>query len=97
MRAWLDPNRMAVRDLSASDRVYEGLARTKRAGGVCGFGSDAHQCHKGQAFQYTLSTLGRLVDPQQFGNIVVKTGSDGRLTRLRDLVSDVRPKVKKAK
>src|SRR4029077_5002824 len=44
----------------------------------------------GQAFQYTLSTLGRLVDPNQFGNIVVKTGDDGRLTRLRDLVTDAR-------
>ena len=45
---------------------------------------------QGQSFQYTLSTLGRLIDPEQFGNIVVKTGADGRLTRLRDLVSDVR-------
>ncbi len=87
MRAWLDPNRMAVRDLSASD-VAKALQEqnVQVAAGSLG----RPPVPQGQAFQYTLSTLGRLVDPQQFGNIVVKTGSDGRLTRLRDLVSDVR-------
>src|SRR6185295_15736083 len=44
----------------------------------------------GQAFQYTLSTLGRLTQPEEFGDIVVKTGSDGQLTRMRDVVTDVR-------
>ena len=87
MRAWLDPNRMAARDLSASD-VAKALQEqnVQVAAGSLG----RPPVPQGQAFQYTLSTLGRLVDPQQFGNIVVKTGSDGRLTRLRDLVSDVR-------
>ncbi len=87
MRAWLDPNRMAARDLSASD-VSKALQEqnVQVAAGSLG----RPPVPQGQAFQYTLSTLGRLIDPAQFGNIVVKTGADGRLTRLRDLVSDVR-------
>jgi multidrug efflux pump len=42
----------------------------------------------GQAFQYTLSTLGRLTSTKEFGNIIVKTGSQGELIRMRDLVTD---------
>ncbi len=87
MRAWLDPNRMAVRDLSASDVVN---ALREQNVQVAAGSLGRPPVPLGQAFQYTLSTLGRLVNPQQFGNIVVKTGSDGRLTRLRDVVSDVR-------
>ena len=86
MRAWLDPNRMAARNLSASDVV---TALREQNVQVAAGSLGRPPVPQGQAFQYTLSTLGRLVDPEQFGNIVVKTGDDGRLTRLRDLVSDV--------
>ena len=87
MRAWLDPERMAARDLSASD-VANALREqnVQVAAGALG----RPPVPQGQAFQYTLSTLGRLTDPEQFGNIVVKTGDDGQLTRMRDLVTDVR-------
>jgi multidrug efflux pump subunit AcrB len=70
MRAWLDPNRMAARDLSASD-VSKALQEqnVQVAAGSLG----RPPVPQGQAFQYTLSTLGRLIDPAQFGNIVVKT------------------------
>ncbi len=87
MRAWLDPDRMAARDLSASDVV---AALREQNVQVAAGSLGRPPVPQGQAFQYTLSTLGRLVDPQQFGNIVVKTGDDGRLTRLRDLVTDER-------
>src|SRR5204863_4537284 len=36
-------------------------------------------------FQYTLSTLGRLVEPEQFGDIILKTGSDEEVTYLKDV------------
>ncbi len=87
MRVWLDPDRMAVRDLSASD-VANALREqnVQVAAGALG----RPPVPQGQAFQYTLSTLGRLTDPKQFGTIVVKTGADGQLTRLRDLVTDER-------
>jgi multidrug efflux pump len=87
MRAWLDPDRMAARDLSASDVV---AALREQNVQVAAGSLGRPPVPQGQAFQYTLSTLGRLVDPEQFGNIVVKTGDDGRLTRLRDLVTDER-------
>ena len=38
-----------------------------------------------QAFQYTLNVMGRLDDVDQFGSIIVKTGSDGAITRVRDI------------
>src|ERR1700752_3297811 len=40
---------------------------------------------RGQDFQYTMTTLGRLVEAEQFANIVLKTGSDGEVTYLRDV------------
>src|SRR5207237_8867026 len=40
---------------------------------------------KGQDFQYTMSTLGRLVEAEQFANIVLKTGSDGEIAYLKDV------------
>src|SRR4029077_7729336 len=40
---------------------------------------------KGQDFQYTMSTLGRLVEADQFADIVLKTGTDGEVTYLRDV------------
>jgi multidrug efflux pump len=40
---------------------------------------------KGQDFQYSLSTLGRLIEAEQFADIILKTGSDGEVTYLRDV------------
>ena len=36
-------------------------------------------------FQYTVNAQGRLIDPEQFGDIIVKTGDDGRITRVKDV------------
>src|SRR5688572_21637581 len=87
MRAWIDPNRMAARNLSASDVV---TALREQNVQVAAGSLGRPPVPQGQAFQYTLSTLGRLTDPAEFGNIVVKTGSEGQLTRMRDLVTDTR-------
>jgi hydrophobe/amphiphile efflux-1 (HAE1) family protein len=87
MRAWIDPNRMAARNLSASDVVTALREQNIQvAAGALG----RPPVPTGQAFQYTLSTLGRLTTPEQFGEIVVKTGTAGETTRMRDLVTDVR-------
>ena len=37
------------------------------------------------AFQYTVSTQGRLTDEKEFGDIIVKTGANGQVTRVRDI------------
>jgi hydrophobe/amphiphile efflux-1 (HAE1) family protein len=87
MRAWLDPERMAARDLTASDVVAALREQNVQvAAGALG----RPPVPSGQAFQYTLSTLGRLTEPGEFADIVVKMGGQGELTRLRDLVTDSR-------
>jgi multidrug efflux pump len=40
---------------------------------------------KGQDVQYNLSTLGRLVEAEQFADVILKTGTDGEVTYLRDV------------
>ncbi|QDU89020.1 Efflux pump membrane transporter BepE [Pirellulimonas nuda] len=87
MRAWIDPDRMAARDLSASDVV---AALREQNVQVAAGSLGRPPVPTGQAFQYTLSTLGRLTSPEEFGEIVVKTGADGEITRMRDLVTDKR-------
>ena len=42
---------------------------------------------KGQEFQLTIQTKGRLAEPEEFGNIIVRAGSDGSLVRIRDVAS----------
>ena len=87
MRVWLDPDKVAARNLSASDIVTALREQNVQvAAGALG----RPPIPTGQAFQYTLSTLGRLTTPEEFGEIVVKTGGSGETTRLRDLVTDVR-------
>src|SRR5712664_2439608 len=83
MRIWLDPNKTSARDLTAQD-VVQALQEqnVQVAAGIIG----APPVPKGAtAFQYTVSTLGRLTDEKQFGDIIVKTGSNGQVTRVRDI------------
>ena len=83
MRIWLDPNKTAARNLTAQDVVSAIQEQNIQvAAGIIG----APPVPKGAtAFQYTVSTQGRLTDPDQFGNIVVKTGENGQVTRVRDI------------
>jgi multidrug efflux pump len=87
MRAWIDPEKMAARNLAASDVV---AALREQNVQVAAGSLGRPPVPTGQAFQYTLSTLGRLTQPEEFGEIVVKMGDDGQLTRMRDIVTDVR-------
>jgi len=87
MRAWIDPEKMAARNLAASDVVN---ALREQNVQVAAGSLGRPPVPMGQAFQYTLSTLGRLTQPEEFGEIVVKMGDDGQLTRMRDIVTDMR-------
>lgn len=72
MRAWLDPDKLAAAGLSASDVVKAIREQNVQvAAGQIG----QEPAPPGQAFQLTMSTLGRLSEPQQFADIVVKVGS----------------------
>src|SRR3979411_78365 len=73
MRLWLDPNKLSSRGLTAQDVV---TAIQEQNGQVAAGIIGAPPVPKGAtAFQYTISTLGRLADEKQFGEIIIKTGS----------------------
>jgi multidrug efflux pump len=82
MRVWLDPNRLASRNLTADDVV-----RALREQNVQVAAGQLGQppAPPGLDFQYTMTTLGRLQDPAQFSDIVIKTGQEGEITRLKDV------------
>jgi multidrug efflux pump len=85
MRVWLDPTRMANLGLTASDVVAAMREQNVQvAAGALG----RAPAPNGQAFQYTLTTLGRLTEPEEFRDVIVKVGDEGRLVRLRNVVTD---------
>ncbi len=79
MRIWLRPDVMAEYNVTPSD-ISEILdeQNLEAAPGQFGESSD-------QTFQYTLTYRGRLETEEEFGDIVVRTGSDGDILRLRDI------------
>ena len=81
MRIWLDPAKVAARGLTASDIV----AAIQEQNVQVAAGSVGQQPEASAAFQVTVNTLGRLSSEEQFGEIVIKAGTDGQVTRLRDV------------
>ncbi|MEO8604242.1 MAG: efflux RND transporter permease subunit, partial [bacterium] len=82
MRIWLDPERLAARSLTAGDVVSALREQNVQvASGVIG----QPPVSAGHAFQIPVTTLGRLLTPEQFEQVVIKTGADGRVTRIRDI------------
>ncbi|CAB5716566.1 Efflux pump membrane transporter BepE [Delftia tsuruhatensis] len=81
MRVWLDPAKVATRGLSASDVV----AAIREQNVQVAAGSVGQQPDTSSAFQVTVNTLGRLASEAQFGDIIVQSGADGQVTRLRDV------------
>jgi hydrophobic/amphiphilic exporter-1 (mainly G- bacteria), HAE1 family len=82
MRIWLDPEKMKSRGLVVQDIVNSlQQQNTEVASGQIG----APPAPSNVPFQYTLNVSGRLNDPDEFANIIVKTGSNGEITRLRDI------------
>jgi multidrug efflux pump len=82
MRVWLDPQKIAEHGLSASDVVNEIRAQNiQAAAGVVG----ASPSLPGLDYQLSINAQGRLQDEEQFGDIIVKTGANGEITRLRDI------------
>ncbi len=82
MRVWLDPNKLSSRNLTAGDVIKSMREQNVQvAAGQIG----QPPVPTGLDFQYTMGTQGRLMEPEQFANIVLKTGSDGQVTYLRDV------------
>ncbi len=84
MRLWLDPDQLRARGLTVQD-VQAAVAEQNVQVAAGQVGQPPVVAENALAFQYTVSTLGRLNRPEQFENIVVKTGEDGRLTYLKDV------------
>ncbi|NOT55128.1 MAG: multidrug efflux RND transporter permease subunit [Deltaproteobacteria bacterium] len=82
MRIWLDPEKLASRDMTASD-VTRALREQNVQVAAGGLGQQP--VPTGQDFQYTINTLGRLIEEDQFADIIIKTGVGGQMTRLRDV------------
>jgi hydrophobic/amphiphilic exporter-1 (mainly G- bacteria), HAE1 family len=84
MRIWMNPDLLQARSLTPQDVISAVQQQSQEvAAGQVG----APPAPKGQDFQYTLNLKGRLDDPAEFENIVVKVDgtNGGRITRIRDI------------
>ncbi len=82
MRVWLDPEKLAALGLTTND-VIKSLQEqnVQVAAGQIG----QQPTERPLDFQYTMNTLGRLTTPEQFGEIVLKSGSQGQVVRVADV------------
>ncbi|PIF78608.1 multidrug efflux pump [Variovorax sp. 54] len=82
MRVWLDPQKVAQRGLSASDVVAAIRGQNvQAAAGVVGASPGLSDVD----MQLSINAQGRLQSEEEFGDIIVKSGTDGAVTRLRDI------------
>jgi hydrophobic/amphiphilic exporter-1 (mainly G- bacteria), HAE1 family len=82
MRLWLDPERLAARSVTA-DEVVQALREqnTQVAAGAVG----SEPAAKGHTFQISVRAAGRLTEPSEFDNIILKRAQDGSLVRVKDV------------
>ncbi|WP_157019351.1 efflux RND transporter permease subunit [Mesorhizobium xinjiangense] len=82
MRVWLNPTRMDALGITADD-IAAAIERQNIQASLGQAG--APPAPEGTALQYTLVAQGRLASPEEFGDIVVRTGGAGAVVRLRDI------------
>jgi len=82
MRVWLDPSKMQTRGLTTQDVIQ---ALQQQSAQVTAGQIGTPPSPETQTFQYTLNVLGRLDDPEQFANVIVKAGKAGEIVRVRDI------------
>src|ERR1700688_2276237 len=82
MRTWLDPDKIASHNLTAGDVVT--ALRTQNVQVSAGVLAQPAVANR-NAFQINVKALGRLVDPSQFADIIIKSDNEGRVTRVRDV------------
>lgn len=82
MRVWLDPTRMAQNNMTAGEVI---AAITNQNQQIAAGHIGAAPVTKDQPFQYVITAKGRLVTEAEFGDIVLRTNSDGSLLHLKDV------------
>ena len=86
MRVWLDPARMTARKITAADVVKALQEQNIQVGAGQVGQSPAPQ---GQPYQISVRAVGRLADPEDFANVIVKQGEGGDLVRIRNRQAEV--------
>ncbi|MBK5418572.1 efflux RND transporter permease subunit [Pseudomonas sp. TH31] len=82
LRVWLDPNKTASRNLTATDVVNAIREQNRQvAAGALG----APPAPNATSFQLSVNTQGRLVSEEEFENIIIRAGDNGEITRLKDI------------
>lgn len=82
MRLWLDPNRLASRNLTPQDAIAA-LQQQNLQVGAGQIGQPPSKSE--QLYQYAVNAEGRLKDVEEFNNLVIRTTEDGTLIKLRDV------------
>ncbi|NDV19906.1 multidrug efflux RND transporter permease subunit [Pseudodesulfovibrio sp. JC047] len=82
MRLWLDPDKLTTYGLTVSDIINAVKEQNVQApAGQIGMPPTP----KGQQFQMSLRVKGRLVEPEEFGNIILKANADGSSVKIQDV------------
>ncbi len=82
MRVWLQPDKMARLGITPSDVAAALRAQNAQyAAGKIG----AEPAPPGQGIVYTVTASGRLVDPEEFGDIVIRAGGPAGVLRMKDI------------
>lgn len=82
MRLWVDPDKMAKLGLTATD-VNEAVQAQNRQNPAGTLGQPP--VHSGLDYQYPVNATGRLTEPKQFEDVILRAEPDGSLLRLRDI------------
>ena len=82
MRVWLDPDRISTFRMTAGEIVQ--ALRSNNVQVAAGTLNQLPMSNPG-AYELAVETQGRLLQPEEFGNIIVKRGEDGRTVRVRDI------------
>jgi hydrophobe/amphiphile efflux-1 (HAE1) family protein len=84
MRIWVDPDKAAASDVSASDILTVLRAQNTQVSAGA-LNQPPVSDSAGGAYQINVRAIGRLTTPEQFGEIIVKSDAQGRVTRIRDI------------
>ena len=82
MRVWIDPEKAYIRGMTAND-VVTALRQNnvQIAAGII----NQQPIEMNGAYEYSVQTRGRLLEPEEFADVIIKQGDDGRVVRLRDV------------